>query len=301
MFSRRIAMAALIAMLTSALTVAPAAAAKPTKPPPASAPPRERALTPEEEAASSAKIAAANAYIASAQAQDANLVSLACVTPTAVGSEAAAQSSETDATTQACYTPQGFLTVYARDQTRGHYCGPAVGQVIANYSWATSSGGNKYVQTTIAGWMSTDKLGRTDAPWLEVGLEKATAGSPRRPANWNWVVSLLRDLNGNGSTGDELHSYLRSNVSASRMPMAIPVKPHAAASNFNLSSWPNPVNSVGHWIAAYGWVGQYTGTHSARLYFTDSSKDEGGSTGKYYNSVLSIARMIGEHTGRFVW
>jgi len=310
MFSRRIAMAVLAAMLMSALTVAPAAAAKPTKPPAQPPPTGERPLTPEEEAASARKIAAADAYLASAEAQEAELVSLACVTPTSTGAEVAtgaevmggvATDSETDATTQACYTPQGFVTVHARDQTAGHYCGPAVGQVIANYSWALDSAWNKYTQGRIAGWMSTDYYGQTDALRLEVGLEKATAGSPRRPANWNWIVSNLRDLNGNGGTGDELHSYLRSNVSGSRMPMAIPVKPHSAASNYNLSSWPNPVNSVGHWIAAYGWVGLYTGTHYARLYFTDSSRDEGGSTGKFYNSVLSVAIMVGQHTGRFVW
>ncbi len=301
MFSRRIAMAVLCAMLMSALTVAPAAAAKPSKPPPAQL--EERPLTPEEEAQSDAKVAAANAYLAGVAASGADLATLNCVTPTATTDSTTedTEASTDGAAIQACYVPQGFITVYARDQAYGHYCGPAVGQVIANYSWAVASTANRYSQGTIAGWMATDANGQTTAEWMEVGLEKATAGAPRRPANWNWVVTYVRDYNGNGGTGDEVFSYLRSNISGSKMPLAIPVKPHASGATYWLASWPRAVASVGHWIAAYGWVGVYSGTSYSRLYFTDSSKDEGGSTGKFYNSVLSIAWMISRHTGRLVW
>ena len=156
MFSRRIAMAMLFAMLMSALTVAPAAAAKPSKPPPA--PAAERPLTPEEQAQSDAKVAAANAYLAGVAASGADLASLNCVAPTAMSESATAgtDASTEGATIQACYVPQGFIAVYARDQAYGHYCGPAVGQVIANYSWAVASTANKYSQGTIAGWMGTD-------------------------------------------------------------------------------------------------------------------------------------------------
>ena len=301
MFSRRIAMAMLFAMLMSALTVAPAAAAKPTKPPPAQL--EERPLTPEERAQSDAKVAAANAYLAGVAASGADLASLNCVTPTAMSESATAgtDASTEGATIQACYVPQGFIAVYARDQAYGHYCGPAVGQVIANYSWAVASTANKYSQGTIAGWMGTDANGQTTAGWMEAGLETATAGAPRRPANWNWVVTNVTDQNGNGGTGDEVFNFLRSNISGSKMPLAIPVKPHASGALYWLASWPRAVASVGHWIAAYGWVGVYSGTAFSRLYFADSSRDEGGSTGKYYNSVLSIAWMISRHTGRLVW
>jgi len=302
MFSRRIAMAMLFAMLMSALTVAPAAAAKPTKPPPAQL--EERPLTPEERAQSDAKVAAANAYLAGVAASGADLATLNCVTPTATMSESATAGTDAStegATIQACYVPQGFIAVYARDQAYGHYCGPAVGQVIANYSWAVASTANKYSQGTIAGWMGTDANGQTTAGWMEAGLETATAGAPRRPANWNWVVTNVTDQNGNGGTGDEVFNFLRSNISGSKMPLAIPVKPHASGALYWLASWPRAVASVGHWIAAYGWVGVYSGTSFSRLYFADSSRDEGGSTGKYYNSVLSIAWMISRHTGRLVW
>jgi hypothetical protein len=197
--------------------------------------------------------------------------------------------------------PQGFLAVEARDQTLGHYCGPAVGQVIANYSWAMGVGKNKYTQAKIAGWMRTDVNGGTSAPLLEDGLEAATNGAPRRPAGWNWVVTDLRDVDADGTVADQLHSFVRANVSGAKMPLAIPVKPHDAASQFHLVSWPKPVVSVGHWIAAYGWVGLWTGNDTSRLYFTDSSRDEGGSTGKFWDPMRHIAALIMEHTKRFVW
>jgi len=311
MFSRRIAMAALIAMLTSALTVAPAAAAKPTKPTPP--PVGERPMTPAEQAASAHKIAAAEAYLASAAAQEAELVSLACFTPnsTAVevttgaavtdGVDASVDASpSTDMTIQACYTAQGFVGVEARDQINGSYCAPATGQVIANYSWAMPLSVNKFTQTTIAGWMGTGG-GGTNAYGVAAGLETATRGSPRRPAVWQWVVTDLRDTNGDGTAGGELHGFVRSNISGSKMPLAVPVKPHEPTSRYYLVSWPRPVVSPGHWIAVYGWLGLWNGSDYARTYYTDSSKDEGGSTGKFWDPTRHIAALIMEHTRRFVW
>ena len=287
MNSTRILAGALAAAVLLAASATPAAARKPA-PPDAG----ERPLTQREETASARRIAAAEAYVQSDEARESELASLACVTPTAAG---------TDASTSACYTPQGFLPVYARDQVNGYYCGPAVGQVIANYSWAVASSTNKYTQARIAGWMATDANGGTSAIMLEAGLEKATAGSPRRPANWDWVVSPLQDLDRDGTSGDELHSYVRSNVSSSKMPLAISIKPHDPSATYHLSSWPRPVSSPGHWITAYGWVGLWNGTDSSRLYYTDSSRDEGGSTGSFWDPMRHINAMINAHTGRFVW
>jgi hypothetical protein len=289
MLSRQIFMAVVAAALLSVATTAPAAAAKPTSPPDGGS---ERPLTAEELAASDRKVAAAEAYVTTLTLGGGDLATLDCVTPTGTSP---------DATTQACYVPAGYLSVEARDQLYGHYCGPAVGQVIANYSWAMGTGQNKYTQTRIAGWMQTDAKGYTNAPELEYGLEVATASSPRRPANWDWVITYLKDTDKDGAVGDQLQDYVRANVSGSKMPLAIPVKPHDKNSKYHLSSWPKAVSSPGHWIAAYGWYSYWTGSDFSRIYYTDSSKDEGGSTGKYWNSTLSLAAMILQHTGRFVW
>jgi hypothetical protein len=37
------------------------------------------------------------------------------------------------------------------------------------------------------------------------------------------------------------------------------------------------------------------------LYYTDSSKDEGGGTGRYWDPIRHIAGMIRDHTQMFVW
>jgi hypothetical protein len=297
MLSRRTIIAMLTAMILASIVAGPAAA-RPVKPQPTPTPTEEPPLAEAQQTASDRKVAAALAYVAKQDRSGSDFATLACATPTG----STTQATTTDgATTEGCYVPQAYLAVYARDQTKSYYCGPAVGQVIANYSWAVSSSANKYSQTKLAEWMRTDINGYTNADELIYGLEKGTAGSPRRPANWAWVITHLRDLNSNGTTGDELQALVRSNVSNSKMPLAVPVKPHSPYSDYNLSSWPNPVNSPGHWIAVYGWYSAWTGTDFARVYFTDSSKDEGGSTGKYWNSTRSMAALIGEHTQRLVW
>src|SRR6187455_826347 len=163
------------------------------------------------EAKEAAKLAAAEAYVAQAARDGRDLVSLACVTPTTVATGTAVTAG---ATINACAIPQGFLLVEARDQAKGTYCGPATGQVISNYSWAAASGKNRYAQTTIAGWMGT-------------------AGSPRRPAGWDWVVINLTDTDADGQVADQLHAMVRSNISNSKMPLAIPVKPYDIGDAFH--------------------------------------------------------------------
>jgi hypothetical protein len=294
----RTAMALVVAAAVLALAATPAAAAKPVKPtPPGDVGTDERPLTSEEVAAAERKIAAAEAFVASSvEGSGDGTVTLSCVTPTST-----ARSDALGATPDACYVPQSYLPVEARDQIRWYYCGPAVGQVIANYSWAVRSGANKYTQGTIADWMRTDVNGATNAYDLASGLNVATSSSPRRPSNFAYLVTALADTDRDGTVGDQFHDYVRAAVSSWKMPLAVSVKPHSPTSAYNLYSWPNPVASGGHWIAAYGWYGYWTGSTFARTYYTDSSRDEGGSTGKFWNPTLHIAQMIMEHTGRFVW
>lgn len=297
MFSRRIPMAVLSAIWILAAAAGPAGAATPTR-----GLVGERPLAPDEQAASDRKLAAAQRYLASPAARAAGRATLACVrpdgTPRPTGS---GTDTPDDPSTDACDLPNGFLPVSARDQLRGHWCGPAAGQVIANYTWAIALNANKYTQGQIAGWMQTDQNGGTSAFTMEDGLERATAGAPRRPAGWDWVVTNLTDSDHDGTVGDQLHDFVRANVSGSKMALAIPVLPHEAGGRFHLSSWPHPVESPGHWIAAYGWKGLFDGTNAAKLFYTDSSEDEGGATGKFWDPMRYIGGMIMDHTRRFVW
>lgn len=297
MSTRRLPIALLGALVLTSISIGPAFAKRPLPEPPPQAPggsAEERPLTADEERQAAAKVAHAEAYLASESTEDGGLSTLACIYP--YGSTTTDESVEAS-----CTTPSYVLPVEARDQIKSYYCGPAVGQVIANYSWAMASGKNRYAQTTIASWMGTETYGSTDAYRLEAGLERATANAPRRPSNWNWVVMPLRDADGDGLFGDQLHDYVRANVSGSKMPLAIPVKPHNRYSAYHLSSWPRPVNSMGHWITAYGWYAYWSNTDTPQIAYTDSSRDEGGSTGKFWDPTRHLAAMILEHTGRFVW
>ncbi len=313
MGSRRFFLTPLIAALALTATATPALAGKPD---PGAV--GERPPTRQEQAASDRKGADAERYVASIGATGGDLASLACVAPMSTG-PAELEASTLEATEDpaitsdsaqgaaiaplACWVPQGFLAVEARDQVNGWYCGPAVGQVIANYSWAMAPGMNKYLQRDLAVWMSTDVNGGTGSWNMERGLETATWGSPRRPANWDWIVTRLEDTDRDGWVGDQLDAYVRSNISNSRMPLAISVKPHdpASPSGAHLASWPQPVWSVGHWVAIYGWVAIHDGTDRARMYFTDSSRDEGGATGKFWTPTRWFTLMILEHTRLIVW
>jgi hypothetical protein len=274
---RRRLFLSIVGLLTALFAAAPVAAADPVAP------------SQQDQRAGERRITAAERYLAQADA-GLGLAPLVCpVSTTHAG------------TTATCPPPSGTLSVEARDQIRNTYCGPATGQVIANYSWAMGAGQNKYTQDQIAAWMKTNINGGTDAGNLEIGLERATVGAPRRPANWDWVVIILADRNGNGLVGDELHGYARANISGSRMPLAVSVKPHEPGAGTFLSSWPREVRSVGHWIPIYGWIGIYDGTDSAKLRYTDSSRDEGGSTGKFIDPTRHIAILMMQHTRRLVW
>jgi hypothetical protein len=289
MLSKRIVTATACAVLILAAGATPASATRPIPVRAVSEPP----LSADQLAASARKVAAAEAYVASSAARASVRTTLACVTPQ-TGTQASTNQT-------GCGTPSDFLAVAARDQVRGHYCGPAVGQVIANHTWGVPLNANKYTQAQLAEWMATDVFGGTSAGFMEAGLERATAGAPRRPVGWDWVITILQDTDRDGTFGDQLHTYVRSNISGSNMGLAISVKPHDVNGRFHLSSWPRPVDSVGHWISAYGWWGLYDGTNFARLYYTDSSMDEGGATGTFWDPIRHIGGMIRDHTQRFVW
>lgn len=294
---RRVGMVVLVGVLLATIPP-PASAGKPIASFEPTAAATEPAASPEHPSASDRKVAAALAYLEGVEFDGGRLATLACVAATSHGMPSAGGTP----TAEACVLPQGFLPVEARDQILGTYCGPAVGQVIANYTWATAPGRDAFSQRQIAVWMRTDVAGATSAQDLVNGLDAATRGAPRRPADWEWAATPLEDADGDGHVGDELQGFVRANVSGSKMPLAFAVKPHAFGATYRLSSWTYPVDSVGHWITAYGWVGNYSNTDElARIYYTDSSEDEGGGTGRFWDPTLRIAEMIRAHTGVFVW
>ena len=290
MCSRRMASAALLAAMLTSLLAWPVGAREPI-PRPASTL-AERPLTAAERAASDRKVAAALGYVAAQRASGAHLLPLSCFTPS--GSVAAGTADS------ACYVPQRYLGVQARDQIRSHYCGPAVGQVISNYTWDTGAQ-NKYTQTQIAGWMQTDVRGQTSAPELEDGLE---AGDRRRPTTAGRLG--LGDHRRPGSqtrTGPPEMSCTRSCRPTS--PRADAARDPGQATRRGLPVQPRQLAQPGLLGRALDRRVRLVRTlerqRFARTYYTDSSKDEGGPTGYFLFATRHLAGLIREHTGRFVW
>lgn len=263
----------------------------------------DRPPTRAEQKAADAKLRAAARYLATQPDGSGLAATAVCPDPLSVGEPVVADEAAPagDVTALACGVPSGALAVEARDQIFGHYCGPAVGQVISNYAWAMSSGWNKYTQQQIAAWMNTDNNGGTSSWWMANGLTVATNWSPRRPAGFVYVAQGLVDSNGSGTAGDEWHGFVRYDISHDRMPLAVSLKPHQPYANVWLTSWPVEVWSVGHWIGVYGWYGLWNGGDFPRVYYTDSSRDEGGSTGKFSDPSRHVYLLISWHTNIIVW
>lgn len=249
----------------------------------------ERTPTSAEQQAADSKLRAAATYLA-APTNGAAATTSWCPVPNSTG-----------ASVTTCPVPAGALSVEARDQIFGHYCGPAVGQVIANYAWGMGPGLNKFTQQQIAVWMGTDANGGTSAWAMANGLNRATNASPRRPIGFIYVVQALVDTDRDGTAGDEWHGYVRTDISKDRMPLAVALKPHQPGATVWLTSWPREVWSVGHWIAIYAWKGLWDGTDRALVYYTDSSRDEGGSTGKFNDPSRHVYLLIAMHTNVIVW
>jgi hypothetical protein len=76
------------------------------------------------------------------------------------------------------------LTVYARQQTKSYYCGPAVVQIVSNFSWGKTGTANKYTQKTISdNWTHTDANGQTYLGDEINGMNQAT----KRPSNFVYM------------------------------------------------------------------------------------------------------------------
>ena len=96
---------------------------------------------------------------------------------------------------------------------KSHYCGPAVGQVIANYAWADGGRREQVHADDDRAWMKTDVNGLTNAPELAAGLRPATPADPARRRSGRGRVTDLRDRDGSGSTVDELQDFLVTAIS----------------------------------------------------------------------------------------
>lgn len=211
-------------------------------------------------------------------------------------------------------TPSGtptsrILSVYARQQVNGYYCGPASGQVASNRSWSifnsVSSGNttsnNKYTQATIATWMSTTTSGTTGANLA--GKTPSQSGGPtglnKASLLPSGFVYLYQD---NGGTVQSLYSKLITDVYEYNMVMVLPVKPHDPGASAWLTSWPSAVTAW-HWISVHGYYKFYNSAtpRDAIAYYADSAGGYSGKTGKFTDPIVDLYYVNERNSGNVVW
>ena len=194
-----------------------------------------------------------------------------------------------------------ILRTQPRQQTTDYNCGPAVAQVIINYTRGLSSPGlqggtratNWTTQATLARWMGTSVLYGTGAPGVRKALNQI--GGLKKPFP-EWSYGLTR-------TGGPraFHDKVVTNVAIYEMPLAIAVNPHMVRVGiYHLASWPDERPLARHWIAIRGYDG-LTGSEAPIVHYTDSSGGYGGGTGNYWDLSVVLHDTNARNRGRIVW
>ena len=193
-----------------------------------------------------------------------------------------------------------ILPTFPRQQTTDYNCGPAVAQVIINYTRDVSSTGlggarqatNWATQSIIERWMGTTIYG-TGAPGIRSGLNHP--GGVRKPfAAWSYDVER---------TGGPkaFHDKVVTDIAIYGMPLAMAVNPHMARVGvYHLASWPDERPRARHWIAIRGYEGLW-GSAYPIVHYSDSSGGYGGGTGNYWDLSLVLHDTNDRNRGRIVW
>lgn len=183
------------------------------------------------------------------------------------------------------------LAVQPRQQERCDWCGPAVAQIMSNYTYRTT--GNVYHQGDIAYWMGTSRMDCTGDGWADGGtclgyfIDTLNAITVR-PANWAYIWKFQPSYN-------DWHNTIISGVHTWRMPLAATVRPWTLDNQFRLASWPNKSHG-GHYIELHGYEG-YASTSGARVYYSDPAGVCGSGTaaGNWAQQSWVVWRVMMDH------
>lgn len=160
------------------------------------------------------------------------------------------------------------LTVYPRQQAKSYFCGPAVVQIVSNYSWGKTGSNNRYSQQAISdSWTNTDANGQTFLADEIYGMNQATVRPP------NFVYLQLH-----GPSYDTWHATIIAGVYYWEMPLAAGVIPWKQGETYHLVSW-QVVSNGGHYIELHGYQGR-VGDATRSVYFSDTA-------GTYAQSVAA--------------
>ena len=215
-----------------------------------------------------------------------------CPTPTSTGDAASASG---HSTTSSCYTPFKFVlgNVNPRQQEKWYWCGPAVGQVMSNYSWAMGAAQNKYTQAQIASWMRTEINRQTFLGDFIAGVNRAT----RRPSNFVYIQKHAPSFT-------NWHNTIISGVYNWRLPLAAGVNPHPFGSSVWIVSWPQERNAA-HYIELHGYEGYATTANGSRWVFYSDTAGPFAAPGMKANNFKDISfdvyRTMMMNTGDMVY
>jgi hypothetical protein len=201
------------------------------------------------------------------------------------------------------------LPTYARHQHRWFYCGPAVVQVVSNYTWgirnSTVSGettsNNHYKQSYISShWTRTDTNGQTYLADEITGMNAASI----RPTNWSYVQW-------HNPSFQDFHNAIIDDTWYWNMPLSAGVNPRDSVNGgFYLPNWASvpPSSTYGHYIAIRGYAGLYSDP-SRYAYYNDSSggvdevTGQGiyGSTGSYNYGSYGVWETMLNNNQNLIW
>lgn len=192
------------------------------------------------------------------------------------------------------------LSVYARQQINGYYCGVASAQAVLNYTWhifyATVDGqdpGKNWKKRSVIGReMGTDDVGSSNSRMIKNYLA-ANANNP--PGFVGWTRSV-------NDSGQQMYSRIAADVSNSSMPVIVAVQPHDPGQVRFLPSWPNEISTVGHFIAIRGYSGAWDGTDTgAKVHYVESSGNGGMQAGPYTVGALTMWTVNNRGGNTIVW
>jgi hypothetical protein len=167
-----------------------------------------------------------------------------------------------------CEPSVKVLTVYPRQQKKSYYCGPAVVQVVSNFSWGKTGSNNKYSQQTISdNWTHTDQNGQTYLVDEIRGMNQASV----RPPNFEYMQK-------HNPTYDNWHGTIIAGGYFWDLPLAAGVIPWKQGGTYHLKSW-NIVSNGGHYLELHGYEGR-VGSATRSVHFSDTA-------GTYADSVAA--------------
>lgn len=217
-----------------------------------------------------------------------------CPTPTSTSASGAASASA-NTTTSSCYIPFKFVlgNVNPRQQEKWYWCGPAVGQVMSNYSWGMGAAQNKYTQAQIASWMRTEINRQTFLGDFIAGVNRAT----RRPSNFVYLQKHAPSFT-------NWHNTIISGVYNWRLPLAAGVNPHPTWADYYIISWPEPKNAA-HYIELHGYEGYATTANGSRwVFYSDTAGPyaaAGMRAGNFRDISWDVYRTMMANTGDMVY